>query len=152
MHGRRSFVWGTTAGVFAAALALLGCTSEPSEAARTGSVDVLVRGTFDGRGAGELTLRSEDGVEHWRLPLRAASWQTRRLNLPPGRYTLEHDAPPEVDGSGPATSPTIAGMQPRWVVVAPARATSVVVQIEIEKPATRVATTEPLEGDSIPLN
>jgi hypothetical protein len=152
MHGRRSFVCGTTAGVLSAALALLGCRSEPSEAARTGSVDVFVRGSFDARGAGELTLRSEDGMEHWRLPLRVARWQTRRLNLPPGRYTLEHDTPAGVDGSAFATSPTIAGTQPRWVVVAPARATSIVVQIEAEKPATRVATTEPLAGDSIPLN
>ena len=148
MHGRRSFISGTTAGAIAAALALSGCTLEPSDAARTGGVDVLVRGSFDARGAGELTLRSEDGVEHWRLPLRAASWQTRRLNVPPGRYTLSHEVPAGVDGSALTMSPEAPAMQPRWVVVAPGRATSIVVQIEIEKAATRVA----LEAGSIPLN
>lgn len=153
MRARSSFIFGTGPAVLAAALALFGCSSAASDANRSGSIDVLVQSNLDTRRAGSLTVRSEDGVERWSLPLRSATWQTRRLTLPPGRYTLVHEPDVTLEPgaeSSPLTATARFGALPRWVEVSPGRATSVRVQLESEASATRVAVRQSMPG--VPLN
>jgi hypothetical protein len=151
MHARRSFIFGAAAAGLVAALAVLGGSSESSEMSRPGGVDVLVRSSVDTRRAGWLTLDSQDG-ERWRLPLHSATWQTRRLTLPAGRYTLAHEADVTGEPSALTPSPSMVGTLPRWIVVAAGRVTPIVVQLEADAPATRVAVTASSGATSEPLN
>lgn len=130
--------------LLAAATLGFGCGGKAVTTA-LGGVDVVVRSTSDGQPLGDLTLRREDGSKTWRWGLRAKGYQQRRLVLEPGRYTLDFEADVGARVADPAEAVPVRevhaapGELPRWVVVTPARVTTVNLAIEVEVKTLSVA-------------
>ena len=107
---------------------LFGCDEPRAVAPPVGGIELVVRSPSDARMLGTFTVRRTEGSKTWRLPVRAEGYQKQRLLLDPGLYTLDFEA----DVSAAMADPSLEGALhtasfdlPRWVIVAPARVTTV---------------------------
>lgn len=131
--------------VWAALVALVSvtaCTEPPALDAPLGGVELVVSAGNDARVLGALTLRGLDSDRAVRLPVRAEGYQRGRVSLPPGLYALdfERDVTRAASlGTDPAAFDD--GQLPRWIVVAPARITTLHVSVEHTPSGDSLATT-----------
>ena len=89
-----------------------------------------------------VTLQGSDATFHF---VSDADGSFRFLNLEPGRYTLDFEADVGTRVADPVAAMPVRevraapGELPRWVVVTPARVTTVNLTIEVEVKALSVA-------------
>lgn len=128
----------------AASAGLFGCEAERAVEPTTGAIEVVVRSPSDARMLGAFTVRRAEDSKTWRLPLRAEGYHEQRLLLEPGLYALDFEADPSAALADPrqeARLHTASLDLPRWVVVAPARVTTVKVTTQGETGAPCLAVT-----------
>ena len=130
--------------LIAASAGSFGCEAERAVEPATGAIEVVVRSSSDGRMLGAFTVRRADDSKTWRLPVRAEGYHEQRVLLQPGLYALDFEADPSAalaDPSAEARLHTASLDLPRWIVIAPARVTTVKVTTQGETGAPCLAVT-----------
>jgi len=129
-----------------ASAGLFGCEEKQAAVAPAGAIEVVVRSPADARMLGTFTVRRAEDSKTWRLPLRGEVYAKQRLLLDPGMYALDFEADVNAvlaDPSQEARLHTASLDLPRWIVVAPARVTTVNVATQGESSAPCLAVTPP---------
>jgi hypothetical protein len=125
-----------------ASAGLFGCEEPRAAEPPSGAIEIVVRSPSDGRQLGTLTVRSARDSKTWRLPLRAEGYQQQRVLLEPGLYALDFEADIGAAVADPRLESrlhTASEELPRWVVVAPARVTTVNIAAHSDTSAPGVA-------------
>jgi hypothetical protein len=131
-------------GLVAVSAGLLGCKEEQVATQPVGGIELVVRSTNDARMLGAFTVRRNTDSKTWRLPVRAEGYQKQRLSVEPGLYALDFEPDVSAAVANPSLEASVhvaTGELPRWVVVAPARVTTVNVGPDVESSAPCIAAT-----------